>query len=204
MQHFRISLTFSILSSLACLLVLTWILLSLISFKTAANDLFAQKNDEARLLLAAFIAIIPEPLDALEGDSPAAFFAARLTREKDFGGITVVDSSGRSIFTVADVRGSDPTLVETLKTGREVSVFSRDGKRIFSYAPIHDGINVIGAARMTLSLGAEHERLQGSRHLFLAYFVLDFLLLLGLGSFMLSRVVVVPVRKLLASRTSLA
>ena len=204
MKHFRFSLTFSILSSLACLLVLTWILLSLISFKTAANDLFAQKNEEARLLLAAFAATIPVPLRELEEDSPAALFASRLTREKDFDGITVVDGSGKPVFTIADGRGSDPALGETLKTGREMSFFSRDGKRVFSYAPIYHGRNLIGAARLTFSLGAENERLQGSRHLFLAYFVLDFLLLLGFGSFMLSRIVVVPIRKLLAATKRIA
>ena len=60
-RPFRFSLTFALLSSLACLLVLTWILLSLISFKTAEKDLLTQKNEEARVLLAAFISIFPIP-----------------------------------------------------------------------------------------------------------------------------------------------
>jgi two-component system, NtrC family, sensor kinase len=65
------------------------------------------------------------------------------------------------------------------------------------YAAIPGGGAVAGAARLTLSLAAEQEKLRGSRHLFLAYFVLDFLLLLVLGSFLLSRTVVVPIRRLL-------
>ena len=204
MKHFRFSLTFSLLSSLACLLVLTWILLSLISFKTAENDLLIQKNEEARVLLSAFAAIVPFPLSGMRGDSTAAVFAARLAQEKDFAGITVVDRSERPVFILADGKGIDATLRESLQKGKESSLFSRDGRHIFRYAPLYQEGSVIGAARLGLSLAKEQERLKSSRHLFLAYFVLDFLLLLGIGSLMLSRIVVVPIRKLLAATKRIA
>jgi hypothetical protein len=51
MKPYRFSLTFAILASLAFLLLLTWFLVSLISFKTAENDLISQKNEEGRILL---------------------------------------------------------------------------------------------------------------------------------------------------------
>ena len=78
----RFSLTFYILSALSCLLVLTWILLSLISFKTAENDLFAQKGEEGRLLLASITELMPRPLTAPDPESSAVRFLALLAREK--------------------------------------------------------------------------------------------------------------------------
>lgn len=204
MKHFRVSLTFSILSSLACLLVLTWVLLSLISFKTAEKDLLAQKNEEARVLLSAFAEIAQASLNRVNEESSTTILAARLAREKDFAGITVVDGAGKAVYVIADGRGTDATLHATLKKGKESFAFTPDGKYILRYAPLYRGDTVIGAARLSLSLAGEQERLKGSRHLFLAYFVLDFLLLLGFGSFMLSRIVVVPIRKLLAATKRIA
>lgn len=204
MKPFRISLTVSILSSLACLLVLTWLLLSLISFKTAEKDLLTQKNNEARVILAAFVEVTPAALDALPQSSMLTTFAARLAKESDFAGIYVVDGNGKAVYALADRAGFDRTLADTVKNGREAFAYSRDGRYLFRYAPIHSGDQVVGAARLTLSLAGEQERLRESRRLFLAYFVLDFLLLLGFGSFLLSRIIVVPIRKLLAATKRIA
>ena len=199
MRQFRIPLTVSILSSLSILLVLTWILLSLISFKTAEKDLIRQKNDEGRLLLAAFVEVLPPSLDDLPASSIITTFAARLGRESDFAGIYVVDASGKPVYVVADPRGPDRALLNTLDNARESFAYSRNGRYLFRYSPINSGNATVGAARLTLSLAGERDGFRESRRLFLAYFMLDFLLLLGLGSFMLSRSVVVPVRKLLTA-----
>ncbi|WP_243371429.1 ATP-binding protein [Geotalea sp. SG265] len=204
MRPFRISLTVSILSSLACLLILTWLLLSLISFKTAEKDLLHQKNDEGRILLAAFVDVLPTSLGNLPGDTIIRNFSARLAKEKDFAGIHVVDAGGRTIYSAGDFRNSDRQLQETLATGRATYAYSRDGRFIYRYAPIEAANKITGAARLTISLKRAQERLAGSRRMFVAYFVLDFLLLLGIGSFMLSRIVVVPVRKLLTATARIA
>ena len=198
-RSFRFSLTFAILSSLACLLVLTWLLLSLISFKTAEKDLFTQKNEEARILLASFIAILPSPASSMNGTTAADALAVKLTSEKDFAGFRVIDAKGNTIYLLADKRDVDPGLLAVLKTGNESFSFSRDGGVLFRYAPISVNGAVTGAARLTLSLAGERERLNRSRQIFLAYFILDFFLLLTFGSFLLTRIVVVPIRKLLAA-----
>ncbi|HEX9022392.1 MAG TPA: ATP-binding protein [Geobacteraceae bacterium] len=198
-RSFRFSLTFAILSSLACLLVLTWILLSLISFKTAQKDLFTQKNEEARVILASFVSILPVQAYPIDNASPAAALAANLAREKDFAGLLLVNAKGETVYSLGDKRGIDAGLTEALRTGGESSVFSRDGGVIYRYAPIRGKTGTVGAARLALSLAGENERLNRSRQIFLAYFILDFFLLLAFGSFLLSRIVVVPVRKLLAA-----
>jgi signal transduction histidine kinase len=50
-----------------------------------------------------------------------------------------------------------------------------------------------------LSLATEKERLTKSRQLLMAYFAIDFILLLGFGSFILSRIVVTPISRLLSA-----
>ncbi len=200
MRPFRVSLTFSILASLASLLGLTWILLSLISFKTAEQDLLAQKNEEVRVLLGSFIGVLPDNLTGLATSGAAAGrFADRLARERDFAGLLVVDSQGKMVYGFSDEMGVDARLRETLKSGAESSIFSGNGLIVSRYAPIRSGDRVTGAARLSLSLVGEQERLKRSRHIFLAYFVLDFLLLFGFGSYLLSRIVVVPVKRLLTA-----
>jgi len=198
MSTLRFSLTFYILSALSALLVLTWILLSLISFKTAENDLLAQKGEQGRLLLSSIAELLPRPLAAPEPGTAAARYLEFLNRQRNFGGLLVVDRGGLRLFAKSDPNGADPGILNALASGRDSFQVSRDGRFVLCYAPISEGGNLIGAARLTLSLAAEQEKLKGSRHIFLAYFALDFLLLLVFGSFLLSRAIVTPIRRLLS------
>lgn len=204
MKPTRFSLTFYILSALSALLVLTWILLSLISFKTAENDLFAQKGEDGRLLLSSIVELLPRPLAAPRDGTAAAGYLARLAKEKSFAGLLVVDGAGRELHAVSDGTGADTGVLNVLKSGRASFQLSRDGRHGRCYAAIVEDGKVVGAARLTLSLSAEQERLKGSRRLFLAYFVLDFLLLLVFGSYLLSRAVVLPIRRLLTATRRIA
>jgi signal transduction histidine kinase len=61
---------------------------------------------------------------------------------------------------------------------------------------VRNGV-VSGRAGLVLSLAAERARLERSRQLFWAYFALDSILLLGIGSFVLTRIVVKPINRLL-------
>ncbi|HTY21414.1 MAG TPA: histidine kinase dimerization/phospho-acceptor domain-containing protein, partial [Geobacteraceae bacterium] len=203
-RPFRFSLTFALLSSLACLLILTWLLLSIISFKTAENDLLSQKSEEARILLSSFISILPSPLNPPEGMGPAQAFVGKLAKEGDFAGLIVVNNRGEMLYSSADNRGIDADLRETMRTGKESFSFSRDGNIILRYTPLRDGSGISGAARLAISLAGEYDRLSRSRRIFLAYFVLDFLLLLTIGSYILSRIVILPIRKLLAATEKIA
>jgi two-component system, NtrC family, sensor kinase len=204
MKQTRFSLIFYILSALSALLVLTWILLSLISFKTAENDLFAQKGEDGRLLLSSIVEILPRPLTAPAPGTAADKYLTLLSGEKSFAGLLVVDAGGRSLYSVSDQVEPDAGVAGALKSGRASFQLSHDGRFGRCYAPIFERGKVVGAARLTLSLLAEQERLLGSRHLFLAYFVLDFLLLLVFGSYLLSRTVVLPIRRLLSATRRIA
>ena len=198
MKQFRFSLGFLILSSLSFLLVLTWILLSLISFRTAENDLLQQKSDKARLLLASFTTLVPASPDDI-AVSPAGELARRLAREKEFTGLLVVGGDGAPRYALGDAGGIDERLRQTLATGAETAWVPEGAGQLRRYAPIMADGRVTGAARLVLSLEGERRLLSQSRHLFLAYFVLDFLLLLAVGSLILSRFIVSPIRRLLAA-----
>jgi signal transduction histidine kinase len=200
----RFSLTFYILSAVSCLLILTWILLSLISFKTAENDLFAQKGEDGRLLLASIIEILPRPLAPPQPGTPAARYFNQLAAQKGIAGLEVADLQGRVVYSLSEPAVPDAGLQQAMRTAKFSFHLTRDGLLGRCYAPILDQGQVVGAARLTLSLTAEQGRLKGSRRLFLAYFVLDFLLLLVFGSFLLSRTVALPIRRLVAATRRVA
>jgi signal transduction histidine kinase len=204
MKAMRFSLTCYILSALSCLLLLTWVLLAVISFKTAENDLLARKGEDGQLLLLAIVQILPRPLAAPEAGTAAARYFATLDREKTFAGLQVVDLAGHPVFAVSDLGAPDAGVLSVLHGGHCSFHLSRDGRFERCYAPILEQGRVVGAARLTLSLLPEQERLKGSRHLFFAYFVLDFLLLLIFGSYLLSRTVVRPIRRVLTATRRIA
>ena len=197
MKPFRFSLTFAILSSLVFLLVLTWLLLSLISFKTAENDLLAQKNDEGRLLVASVVSILPEDLSELSRNEALSRLTLRISREPAFAGFLIIGADGSPRYALPAPASVDRKLLETVKNGREGHEFGPDGRILHRYSPVIVNGSVAGAARLSLSLASEQARLKKSRHIFLAYFFLDFLLLLIFGYFILNRIIVSPVRKLL-------
>ncbi|BDV43692.1 two-component sensor histidine kinase [Geotalea uraniireducens] len=198
MKQFRFSLSFLILSSLSFLLILTWILLSLISFKTAEKDLLQQKNERARILLGSFVALMPPSLDKI-GESAAGILAQRLAREDEFIGLTVIDRDRLTRYALGQQGAVDRRLLETLQTGAEFSWLPAGGEVLCRSAPVLVNGQVAGAVRLMLSLKGERRLMAQSRHLLLAYFALDFLLLLAVGSFLLSRFIVVPIRRLLGA-----
>ncbi len=192
-SRFKFSLTFAILASLTSLLLLTWLLLSIISFKTAEKDLLAAKSSHAASLLKVIIANLPENI----GSEPLQTLSATLSAEKDFAGFTIIDQKGEAVFSHADRLGVDPLLRDTLRHPAVKSQIPAQSQLLLAYAPIVQGGKMTGAARLSLSLGSEYARLARSRTLFLGYFILDFILLLGLGAFILRRIIVSPLERLL-------
>src|SRR5450631_2837154 len=204
MRTFRLNLTVSILAFLSCLLLLTWMLFSLLAFKTAANDLYAQKGDHARMLLATFVNQLPDsipdyPSGMLDLNVPAAIYARKLSEEASFIRLTLLDANSKPIFSAG--RDGGDVYLPFAGSGvlREGSFIAPDGSTVICTTRIVRGGVVAGNAGLVLSLSAEKARLERSRKLFTAYFAIDFILLLGLGSFILSRIVVTPINRLLAA-----
>jgi signal transduction histidine kinase len=207
MKPARFRLTFAILSALASLLLLTWLLLSLISFKTAENDLYTQKRDAMRLVLSSALSLLPDSLDAgggMKPDSSFTRFCALLARDPQFAGMVLSDRAGATLYRNGNLADPDEVLLQTATQGVETAQFVQGRRYLAIYLPVESDGRQTGAAKLVFSLSAEHDRLLRSRNLFLAYFVLDFLLLLGLGSWLLSRIVIVPVTRLLAATRRVA
>jgi len=204
MTSYRPSLTFSILAFLGSLLVLTWLLFSLLAFKTAANDLYAQKGEHARTLLKAFVSLLPDSIPSypegfLPPDSQASQYIQKLSEESAFSRLTLLDRNGKVIFS-AGREGSDLySPFQGLSNAAEGSFLPLDGSGVVHLITIIRNGEAVGKAGVLLSLAPEKARLNRSRQMLMAYFVLDFILLLGLGSFVLSRIVVNPINRLLTA-----
>jgi len=199
MKGYRFSLTISILASLAFLLILTWLLLSLISFKTAEQDLLAQKRGHARVVLSMLLS--SRATGGLEsGGNIHPLVLERVASIPDFAGFVLVDDSGAPLVMKGEKGVPDRRLQEAARSGTSMESFSDDGRFLYSYAPILRG----GAAMLALSLDGEPARLQRSRQMFLTYFLLDFALLLIFGTLLLGRFMVRPVRKLLSATERVA
>lgn len=204
MARYRPSLTVSILAFLGLLLMLTWLLFSVLAFKTAANDLYAQKGDHARTLLKAFVSQLPDaiptyPEGFISPDSQASQYIEKLTEESAFSRLTLLDRNGKPIFS-AGREGHDPySPFQGLSKVADGSYLRSDGSGVVHLITVVREGEAVGKAGLLLSLDLEKARLNRSRQMLITYFVLDFFLLLGLGSFVLSRIVVNPINRLLAA-----
>jgi len=204
MTKYRPTLTVSIMAFLGFLLIMTWLLFSLLAFKTSANDLYAQKGEHARTLLATFISQLPENLPVfpdgiISSDSSASIYVQKLSDDASFTRLTLLDGNGKAIFT-AGRDGSDVYLpFSGIQASADGSGVLSDGSGIANVISITRNGVLVGRAGLSLSLTAEKARLLRTRQLFIAYFVLDFIMLMGLGSFILSRIVVNPINRFLSA-----
>jgi two-component system NtrC family sensor kinase len=200
MTRFRPSLSVAILSALSLVLLVTWFLLGVVSLKTTERSLYSQKSDEARLLITALTRLLPEDITTTRESPVVVRFIATLARDREFRTLVIADASGSVVFAAPPTPEPDRLISVTLLKRQPHTVISTRHDTITRYAPIiADDGSLRGVVRLTLTLEEENDLLDEFREIFLAYFILDFLLLLGLGSFLLSRLIVVPVRKLLTA-----
>ena len=204
MKTYRPGLTVSILAFLSCLLLLAWFLFSLFAFRTAANDLYALKLRHAKMLLTTFVSQLPDSIPAfpdglLPQNNPAVVHALALAEDPEFGRLTLLDINDKYIFSTGKEKIDVYAPFSGSLKNESGSSFMADGSAVALVTPIIRNGVPVGKAGLLLPLAAEQEKLDRSRQLFIAYFALDFVLLLGLGSFILSRIVVRPVNKLLAA-----
>lgn len=204
MSLYRPNLTVSIMAFLGFLLMLTWLLFSLLAFKTAANDLYSQKGEHARTLLAAFVSQLPDtiptyPEGIIPSDSSASTYVQKLSGDAAFSRLTLLDANGKPVYS-AGREGNDVYLPFSGQAATaDGSFITPDGSGIAHVITVvRNGVSV-GRAGLVMSLASEKARLGRSRQILIAYFVLDFILLLALGSFILARIVVNPINRLLAA-----
>ena len=200
MRRCRLSLTATILSALSLVLIITWALLGVVAVKITERSLYSRKSDEARRLVTVLSRLLPEDF-ATAGESRAvAGFLETLVRDHELRTLVIADAAGRTVLSSPSVPGGDRLLAETLQKRQPLVKISDRYDTISRYAPVFAGNGALkGVVRLTLSLDEENDLLDRFRKLFVAYFALDFLLLLAIGSTLLSRLIVVPVRRLVTA-----
>lgn len=197
----RPGLTSSILAFLACLLTLTWLLFSLLAFKTAENDLYAQKSGHARLLLSTFINQLPPfwTEGGLPHGDQAAIYARMVAEEPGVECLVLSNRHGGVIFSAGRC-GDNLPQPDLPATGKgEESSLTADGTGLVRTAPVASKGVLQGRATLLLSVAEEQKRIKRTRQMLVSYFLLDFVLLLLLGGMTLSRIVVTPVERLLVA-----
>lgn len=113
--------------------------------------------------------------------------------------MTLLDRNGRVIFS-AGQEGSDLYApFQGLAKTADGSYIRPDGSGVVHIITVMRDTEAVGKAGLLLSLAPEKARMNRSRQMLITYFVLDFILLLGLGSFVLSRIVVNPINRLLTA-----
>lgn len=175
MERRRVGLTLSIVTTLALILLAGWLLMSITAFGTAERDLRARTVEEARLLVQTISLLLPRPVR--EPDSTL------LLR-----GLASRQGTGTGIVDILLFRGGD----DGGSTGGETWRFSPDGRVLHFSRGIGEGWGV----QLSLSLDRELSRIHRSRALSVAYFVLDFVLLLFVGSWLVARVAIFPLKRL--------
>ncbi len=166
--------------------------------------MYEQKGEHAKLLLATFVNQLPDdipyfPNGMLHLDAPSAVFGNRLADGRAIERLTLLDSAGKAVFT-AGRDGTDvymPFLLPDNITS-EGAIMPGGAYFVRTLPVSRNGVQA-GRAGLVVSLADEKVRIQRSRQLFLSYFALDFILLLGIGSYILSRIVVRPVDRLLSA-----
>ena len=128
--------------------------------------------------------------------------AQGLSRLADVAEVVIVGASLRPIVTLPARRGrmpTDPALAGAINRGQRSIRFGQSGdgeRRVFVYAPLHPGGRSPGAVRLAMRSGPLGARVAQAQNLILFYLVINVLILLLVGAYLLDRWMVRPVRRL--------
>ncbi len=192
----RLTLSTAILSALLLLLMATWFLLGVASHGSSRQSLYSRKSDETRRLVTLLSRLLPEEI-ASSGSSPlVARFVETLEQDHEFRSLCITDRSGGVILAIPPAPAPDHLLAESLLNSQPRLIISPREETVTCYAPVAgvDGVSR-GLLRLTLTLAEENRLLKNSGKSFLGYTLLSFLLFLGVGSLLLSRLIILPIRR---------
>lgn len=200
MSRFRLTFPAAILTALSLVLIVTWVLLGVVALKITERMLYTRKSNEARRLITVLTRLVPEDIGAIGASQPVTDFMKTLARDREFRDLVITDADGRVVYAAPSAPADDRLLSATLQKRQPLVTISEGYDALTRSAPLCSGTGALrGVVRLTLTLAEENELLGRFRKIFLAYCALDFLLLLGLGSLLLSRLIVVPVRRLVTA-----
>lgn len=216
MKFSTYSLRTGILAQLTILIISAMLLISMALIKIAERDLIQAKLEEIRLLIHALEPLAGPPLlvgsgRSFDGNAVSQLENdfSRLVRACGFTRAVVVGSQGDLFlgYGVSRAEASEEVLIarKAMKTrewsttfgGRTMGALWFNKKEVQMSAPLFYRDRYIGGITITASLVPLYQSLRQSQKLFILYILVDTLILVAVGFYLLSRIVVKPIQDLL-------
>lgn len=210
------SLRISILAQLAFLIVAAMLLISVVMISFQEHAFIQGKLRQGRLLALTLSLQFKEMRNAAAksrmghpAGSPDKNGLSLLMRTSGFTGASLMDHTGTVIFTsgpggrlrqkgIAQARQTLVTRKSTTRfSGQTWGVLWLASDAVIMSAPVLDGRHLLGSVAVWSSLRNVYQEIRRSEKLILIYILLNTLVLISVGLYLLSRSVVNPVHKLL-------
>jgi two-component system NtrC family sensor kinase len=210
------SLRTGILTQLAFLIVAAMLLINVVMVKFSERDLIRAKVQEGRMLIHAleqclgrFASGEEKSLTGISTDPRFKREVARLLKVVEFSGLTIVDRMGSPVLTLPSSGGKDRPGLLSARRALKTRVWSTDfrgttwgviwlnSKGVMISAPLFFDDRPLGGISTAASLIPVYQSIRKSQKVIFLYIVLDTLILALVGIYLLSRIVVKPIHKLL-------
>jgi len=203
-RKIQMGLTTEIVLNITILMVASLLLVGFTILKVSEQEIIEQKIAGSRIVLFS----LQRGITAFQGedwhqDPNLSRILAGFAQLREVEGMWIVDRDLRSLITRGDGKRYNEDLVTAMHQGGEQIRLERTGSlwwsfytRLISTAPLVREGKVIGGVQVAFSLAGVMDRIIVFRRLFLILILADSLVLIAFGSFLLARVVVNPLKKL--------
>jgi two-component system NtrC family sensor kinase len=203
-RKIQIGLRTEIVLNIAVLMVASLLLVGFTILKVSEQEILEQKIAGSRIILFS----LQRGITAFQGenwyqDSNLSRILIGFTQLREVEGMWIVDRNLRSLITRGRGKRYREDLLTAMNQGREEIRLERTGtlwwsfyNRLISTAPLVREGEVIGGVQVSFSLADVMDRLVVFRRLFLVLILVDSFVLIAFGSFLLARVVVNPLKRL--------
>ena len=203
-RKIQMGLRTEIVLNIAILMVASLLLVGFTILKVSEQEILDQKIAGSRIVLFS----LQRGITAFQGedwyqDPNLSRILVGFTQLKAVEGMWIVDRDLRPLITRGEGKRYKEDLLTAMHQGSEQIRLERTGNlwwsfyhRLISTAPLVREGKVIGGVQVAFSLADVMERLMVFRRLFLILILVDSLVLIIFGSFLLARVVVNPLKRL--------
>ncbi|MDY6952693.1 MAG: ATP-binding protein [Thermodesulfobacteriota bacterium] len=208
MKTFRPGLRIQILFSLTLLLVAAMMLTGFVVMKVTERDLMQYKAQEGMAVVEAIQAVLHD-LARGQGTPPVARIRERLKQDAPWMGTGTAGVMGNIVIVGKDgapwlgdkgagkINGGDAApLTATMKTEERTTRIDRHLGLLVIRAPLFVGDHCVAAVQVPVPIDPVLEGLRRSRQVLWLYIGLNALVLLLFGNFLLSRIVIRPIKHL--------
>ncbi len=203
-RHIQMGLRTEIVLNIAVLMVASLLLVGITILKVSEQEILEQKIAGSRIVLFS----LQRGITAFRGekwhqDPNLSRILVGFTQLREVEGMWIVDRDLNPLITRGRGKRYRDDLLTAMNQRREEIRLERTGtlwwsffNRLISTAPLIREGEVIGGVQVSFSLADVMARLVVFRRLFLILILVDSLVLIAFGSFLLARVVVNPLKRL--------